>query len=102
MKIHKIIPTEDYYAEKTENFLDGNVLISKQRIFITYPGYGDMLEVSIDGQYCYYPDQERIALNCGYNDYKEFFDHYVEICEEKGAFSGFILHFTNSKYLNNG
>lgn len=97
MKIHKIIPTRDYYSESIENFLDGNVLISKQRIFITYPGYRDMLEVSIDGKYCYYPDQEKVALNCGYDDYKEFFDHYVVICEEEGEFSGFILRFTDLK-----
>lgn len=93
MTTYKIISTDDYYIESTKNVLNGNQLISKKEIFIIYPGYGDMLEISIDDKYSYYPDQEKVALNCGYKDYKEFFDHYVEICEKEGKFSGFILDF---------
>jgi hypothetical protein len=70
-----------------------------QKVFMTYPGYGDKLHISVGSTYLHYPEQEQLAINDGFRDYNQFFDYFLPLVKAKNdsGYSCRLIHWITSK-----
>lgn len=70
-------------------------IISIQDIFISH--HNGRFEITIDENYLYIPEQEKLAKNDGFDSLDDFKEYFIPQMNDD-SFSGIIIHWTNLKY----
>lgn len=99
MKIHFVVNSR---SKNRFQFAPVLQVVSVQRILIVSEVYNGTRwnYVIIGGEMLPYVDIERLALNDGFNNVKEFFKYFCKYDDptSKVEFCGKIIHWTNTKY----
>lgn len=75
-------------------------VVSTQTIYMTY-AFDNIIEITIGGKYIYdFKEKEQLAINDGFDSYKEFFDYFYPIIKssENEFYKGKIIHWTDLRY----
>ncbi|MDY3445529.1 hypothetical protein PG616_11850 [Riemerella anatipestifer] len=108
-KIHTIRKDKSNLWEKGEfidffiddfRFAPSVIVKSVQPIKMFYAS-DNIIEITIDGRLITdFKEKEQLAINDGFNSYKDFFDYFYPIIKEipNNLFIGKIIHWTDFKY----